>query len=111
MEGRLAASGSDMAIETDIGLILVNGAQIADTESATLVIRPEAVICSRERPASPDNVFEGTITRTSFLGQAIDGDIRIGDRQIRATFSPYEDFEIGERVYVRFPQERCNLVN
>ncbi len=110
MEGRLIASGSGLEIETDIGLIRVNGAQSADMESATLVIRPEAVICSRERPKSHDNVFEGTLTRASFLGQIIDCDIRIGDRQIRATLSPFEDFEIGERIYVRFPQERCNIV-
>jgi len=111
MEGRLVATGSELVIETDIGHVRVNCAQSTERDSATLVIRPEAIICSRERPNSDDNVFEGTITRASFLGQVIDGDIRIGDRQIRATLSPFDGFEIGERVYVRLPQERCNLVN
>ena len=111
LEGRLVGSGTDLAIETDIGLIRVNGAQPTDMQSATLIIRPEAVICSRERPNAHENVFEGTITRASFLGQVVDCNIGIGDRQIRASLSPFDGFEIGESVYVRFPQERCNLVD
>jgi len=110
MEGHLFTSGSDLVMETDIGRIRLNAARWGGIERATLVIRPEAVICSRERPTQDENVFEGTVTRASFLGHVIDGDIRIGDRQIRATLSPFDHFEVGERVYVRFPQERCNLV-
>ena len=110
MEGHLFTSGSDLVMETDIGRIRLNAARWGGIERATLVIRPEAVICSRERPTPDENVFEGTVTRASFLGHVIDGDIRIGDRQIRATLSPFDHFEVGERVYVRFPQERCNLV-
>ena len=110
MDGRLVTSASGLVMETDIGSVRLNAATWNGDERATLVIRPEAVICSRERPTPDENVFEGIIERASFLGQVIDSDIKIGDRQIRVTLSPFDRFEVGERVYVRFPQERCNLI-
>ena len=98
-------------METDIGRVCLNAARWDGIERATLVIRPEAVICSRERPTADQNVFEGTVTRASFLGQVIDSDIQVGERQIRAVLSPFDRFDVGERVFVRLPQERCNLVS
>ena len=110
IEGVVTPVESWLVMETDIGPIRLNTGEWNGGDRGTLVIRPEAVVCSRECPMPAENVFEGTVLRASFLGQFIDSDIRVGDREIRATLSPFDRFDVGEQIYVHFPRDRCSLV-
>ena len=96
------------AVQTTLGLLSVIGGT-ADGRAA-IAIRPEAVRCSRERPSSGDNIFEGVINRVTFLGTFIDGEIQVGGHALRVSLSPYDAFAAGERVYIHIPAERLQLV-
>ena len=74
-----------------------------------VVIRPEGLVCSRERGDVSENVFEGTVKRALFLGNFVDGEIQIKGKILRALLSPHQVFLPGERVYVHVPADRCQV--
>lgn len=110
LEGPIVRTGSTVTVETEIGPVSVDTVETDGIEQATLVIRPEAVVCSHEKPDLDTNLFEGTVKRTVFLGHWVDGVVTVGDCEIRAMLTPYQGLAPGDRIYVHLPPERCHLV-
>lgn len=110
-DGPVIGTGENARLSTDIGPLRVAELQTDGVAvSSAVMVRPEAIVCSRERPDISDNVFEGTVTRAVFLGNLIDGEVQIGARTIRVSLDPYDPIAAGERVYVHIPPVRCRLV-
>lgn len=111
LEGVITGTGSDTKLETEIGFLTLGGRQTMTTSGrASVAIRPEAVDCLREKPADGANVYQGTVKRTMFLGTFIDGEVQIGSKSLRVSFNPYNTFSPGEKVFVRIPPERCQII-
>jgi iron(III) transport system ATP-binding protein len=111
IEGRVLANGSAVTLDTPIGAIAcARGAAVAPGAAAAVLVRPEALICSRTRPAALDNVFEAEITHLSFLGGFIDGEVRVGSTPFKISLNPYDAFARGERVFLTIPTDRCQVV-
>jgi hypothetical protein len=87
----------------------LTAAEASMNESVFVVIRPEGMVCSRERGSVSENIFEGTVKRALFLGNFIDGEIQIKGKNFRALLSPHQVFLPGERVYVHVPPDRCQV--
>jgi iron(III) transport system ATP-binding protein len=111
LQGRVVRTGLNGAVETELGPISVDlsTTEVSSNESVFVVIRPEGMVCSREPSAFSDNIFEGIITRAIFLGNFIDGEVQIKDKNFRALLSPHQPFHTGERVYVHVPPDRCQV--
>ena len=108
--GTMSAGGGGPRIDTPIGPIELPAGVPSGAAEATVAVRPEAVMCSRERPTAAANVYEGTVERTIFLGTFVIGDIRIKSQTLRVSFNPYGSFSPGERVYVHIPAERWHVI-
>jgi iron(III) transport system ATP-binding protein len=111
LQGKVVRIGSNGAVETELGTISVDLShnEIATNESVFVVMRPEALVCSRERSGFSENVFEGTIKRALFLGNFIDGEVQIKGKTFRALLASHQVFNPGDRVYVHMPPERCQV--
>ncbi|MEZ5666838.1 MAG: ABC transporter ATP-binding protein [Alphaproteobacteria bacterium] len=113
IEGRVTECGADgcVTVATDSGLVRSSrAAGVTKDSAAAVIIRPEAPICTREAPADRSNVFEGTISHLSFLGGYIDGELTVGERKLKVSLNPYDRFQLGERVYVQVPEDRCQVL-
>jgi iron(III) transport system ATP-binding protein len=111
LEGQLQRVGHAAVVATEIGPLAVelDDAGLA-SGSATVSVRPEAIECSREKPADATNVFEGVFKRVSFLGSFVEGELQLGARALKVVLNPYSTFAAGERAYVRLPRERLQVV-
>ena len=110
LEGRVVQSGPKGKVETEIGPLCLNLTDdISPQGTVAVVIRPEGMICSREEPTVAENLFEGTIKRTVFLGNFIDGQIQIKGKTLRLLMNSYHAFVPGERVYIHIPPDRCQV--
>jgi iron(III) transport system ATP-binding protein len=111
LQGKVVRTGIRGAVETELGPISLDLSQneLASNDSVFVVIRPEGMVCSRDRSVFSENVFEGTIKRALFLGNFIDGEVQIQSKKFRALLSPYQIFSPGERVYVHVPPEHCQV--
>ena len=111
VRGRVVQIGENPQIDTPMGPLFVeytNGlALAADTAVA---IRPEAMLCTRERPGDATNTFRGLIRRATFLGSFVEGEVQIGEALLRVNLSPYDGFAAGEEIYVHVPRDRCQVV-
>jgi iron(III) transport system ATP-binding protein len=110
VEGRIIGPGPEAHVETPIGTVVLHDGEARSQESATIAVRPEAVMCFRERPLTGVNIFEGTVLRTIFLGTFVVGDVRINSHTLRVSFNPYGAFSAGEKVFVHIPAERWHLI-
>jgi iron(III) transport system ATP-binding protein len=111
LQGNVLRTGSNGAVDTELGPISLDLSRndIASNDSVFVVLRPESLVCSRERGDFSENVFEGIIKRALFLGNFVDGEIQIKNKNFRTLLSPHEMFSPGERVYVHVPPERCQV--
>jgi iron(III) transport system ATP-binding protein len=111
LQGKVVRTGGNGAVETELGTISLDLShnEIATNESVFVVMRPEALVCSRERSDFSENVFEGTIKRALFLGNFIDGEVQIKGKTFRALLASHQVFNPGDRVYVHVPPERCQV--
>jgi len=110
LQGRITRSGEDAAIDTEIGPMQFRNCELGSGAEATLAIRPEAFVCSHEKPSQAHNVFEATVERATFLGSFIEGEIAIAGKTFRVSLTPFTRLAVGEKVYVHVPSERCHLV-
>ena len=69
-------------------------------------VRPEDIELSEMRPTGI-NVVEGKIDFKVFLGEFIDFQVRVGDRQLLARVHPSLKTEIGGAIYLRMNPEKC----
>src|SRR5579859_267970 len=74
----------------------------------TIGFRPESVVLS-EGLATEDGL-SGRVTSASFTGDAVEYQIDLGGRMVRAKGQPFFVLDEGREVLVRVPSERCYLL-
>ena len=110
LQGRVLKSGSSGEIETSIGRLSLEICQdFPAGTSVTVIIRPEGIRCSRERPNGAANVFEGKLKRVVFLGTFIDGQVEVEQQTFRVFLNAYDSLIPGQRVFLQVPPDRCQI--
>ena len=71
-------------------------------------IRPENVSVTKEKPASAENVVQGTLHDAVFMGDAYHCQVAVGDQLIRIHTHPKHAVPVGQTVYLTLDPESCN---
>ena len=80
---------------------------LAPGARVVLSIRPEDVVLSESEPAAEINVLSGTVDQKVFLGEALDWQIKVGDRVVLARSHPSIRTPIGQRTWLRIEPGKC----
>jgi len=72
-----------------------------------LSIRPEDLLLSEQRPASELNAMEGVVEQKVFLGEALDWQIKVGERTLLARSHPSIRTPIGQRSWLQVDSSKC----
>jgi iron(III) transport system ATP-binding protein len=75
-------------------------------DQVLISIRPEDVELAESKPEGK-NVIDGTVDFKVFLGEVLDYQVRIGDRQLLARAHPSFKTPVGDKVYMRLNPEKC----
>jgi len=94
-------------VNSSIGALRVNSFdQFAKGEAVLISVRPEDIELYEKRPEGL-NVIEGKVDFKVFLGEVLDYQIKIGDRQVLARVHPSFKTPVGDTVYLRMDPEKC----
>jgi len=95
-------------VTSGIGSLKVTSYDKFDKGDAALIsVRPEDIqVHENERPQG-DNVLEGTVSFKVFLGEYMDFQIKVGNREVLARVHPSLKAPVGAKVYLRLNPEKC----
>ena len=107
--GKVASlEGEHAAVETAIGTIVaLNPQKIAVGAETLTCVRPEFI---RVAGAGGGNVFRGKVETLLFVGEAYEGEIRIGGTLITTSVPAADDIAEGGEVSVAFDPDHCFLL-
>jgi len=110
--GRIASlDGEHAVIETAIGAIRgLNSRNLGRGAAAALCVRPEFISLADQPVGAADNIFRGTMETLVFIGEAYEGDIRVGEQLFTTTVSPTIRIAEGEEVSISFNPDHCFLL-
>jgi ABC-type Fe3+/spermidine/putrescine transport system ATPase subunit len=108
IEGSVAEASTGR-VETRWGVLwcplpasVVHGAEV------TVGFRPESVVLST---SVGEEGLQGRVAAASFVGDAVEYQIDLGGRVVRAKSQPFEVLPEGHEVVVRVPPERCYVLD
>jgi iron(III) transport system ATP-binding protein len=94
-------------VDSSIGQLLVTSMDsFAKGDAALVSVRPEDVELCDHRPEGP-NVIEATVDFKVFLGEYMDYQVRVGERQVLARVHPSFKVPVGGQVWLRLNPEKC----
>lgn len=112
INGEVAHVDGVWVVNTAIGQLQANLlVDAGDGRSIAVVVRPEAITCTSDLSIEGENVFEGTVTKTVFLGSMFDAEVDVANHPFRVTLDFREPFEKGQRVKITIPREHCLAIN
>jgi iron(III) transport system ATP-binding protein len=108
--GKVASlQGERASIETPIGTIVaMNPQKLAPGAEALACVRPEFIRVAGA--AGSGNVFRGKVETLLFIGEAYEGEIRIGGTLVTTSIPPTADVAEGGEVSVAFEPDHCFLL-
>ncbi|MCJ7499614.1 ABC transporter ATP-binding protein, partial [bacterium] len=110
--GKVASLEGDHAvIDTDIGPIVgLNSQNLQPESDAVLCVRPEFMTLADTDAAGGRNIFRGKVETLIFIGEAYEGEIRMGETLLTTTIAPTVDLREGDEVFVSFDPDHCFLL-
>jgi iron(III) transport system ATP-binding protein len=109
LEGHVADTASG-TVETRWGTLrVVLPVTAVRGSEVTVGFRPESVVLSEGGPTAGDGLI-GKVAAASFVGDAVEYQIELGGRTVRAKGQPFVVLDEGKDVLVRVPPERCYLL-
>ncbi|HEX9878657.1 MAG TPA: ABC transporter ATP-binding protein, partial [Candidatus Binatia bacterium] len=84
---------------------LPKGVKKGDT--VDIGVRPEAIEVSLERPQTQENLLEGVVEQSTFVGDALECKVLCGDTQFQVRTAGFIDLKRNERVFLYLPPARC----
>ena len=106
-------------IDCAIGAIRgLNRQKIPAGREALLCVRPEFIkiaasdgtIDAATDATGGQNIFRGRLENLVFIGEAYEGDIRIGDSLLSITIEPTADLAAGDEISISFDPDHCFLL-
>jgi iron(III) transport system ATP-binding protein len=84
--------------------------QWADANRDVLItFRPEAVTFARQQMDGV-NALRGEVVSVTFVGDAVEYVIKVGDMEVRVKSDPFDAAEPGDAVWLRVPPTRCLVI-
>ena len=109
----VAEAGADGSGRVDVPFGTVHcrfqGA-IRTGDTVEVLIRPENMQVSRERPSAPHNVWQVSVEGVTFLGEYQDATVSVGEQRLRVRVHPGLELERGQQIYVELSSARCSAI-
>ncbi|MBN1958528.1 MAG: ABC transporter ATP-binding protein [Desulfuromonadales bacterium] len=103
--------GDHALFTSDIGpLRALNSQQIPAGEKAILCVRPEFIRLAHEHEEETPNTFRSRVESLIFIGEAYEGEIRIGDTLMTTTIEPTQQISEGDTISIAFDPDHCFLL-
>jgi iron(III) transport system ATP-binding protein len=94
-------------VNSTIGQLTVTSFDRFNKGAPVLIsVRPEDIGLTEQRPDGI-NVIEGTIDFKVFLGEYMDYQVKVGDRQVLARVHPSFNVPVGAKTYLSMNPEKC----
>ena len=94
-------------VRTAMGEITVlSDLELGCGERVAVSVRPEDVELAEVRPAG-ENVWEGRVDQKVFLGEAVDFQVRVGDRTLLSRRHPTLRTKVEDAIFVQLSPEKC----
>ena len=101
-----AASGF-YRVESALGIMKALGLDpLKPGDNVVVSVRPEDVHLSEARPDG-ENVWQGTVDQKVFLGETVDFQVLVGERQVQARTHPSLRTPVGDPIFLRVEPEKC----
>src|SRR5512136_2140249 len=110
--GKVAAVGeSGTRIDSAIGPIAcAKKVGAAPGTAVTVCIRPEFIRVLKESRKDGENIFRGKVGSLVFVGDAYEGEIRIGDTLLIFRIEPTTAVREGEEIALHFDPRHCSIL-
>jgi iron(III) transport system ATP-binding protein len=112
IEGKVLELGGDSKpgrVETKRGVFsFVPSTHLDRNQSVVISIRPEHIQVHKQKPEGLENVVEGTVKESIFMGDAYHCQIAVGDSLLRVHTHPFLGMSAGEKVYLHLDPRSCN---
>ncbi|MFZ0724723.1 MAG: ABC transporter ATP-binding protein [Desulfobacterales bacterium] len=111
--------GRHAVIDCAIGAIRgLNRQEIPAGREALLCVRPEFIkiaasdgtIDAATDATGGQNIFRGRLENLVFIGEAYEGEIRIGENLLSITIDPTADLATGDKISMSFDPDHCFLL-
>ncbi len=76
----------------------------------TLCIRPEFIKVEAGDSGHEGNIFRGRVESLVFVGEAYEGEIRIGDTRLIIRIEPTDSIKEGDEIAITFEPDHCFAV-
>ena len=101
-----AASGF-YRVESALGIMKALGLDpLKPGDNVVVSVRPEDVHLSEARPDG-ENVWQGTVDQKVFLGETVDFQVLVGERQVQSRAHPSLRTPVGDPIFLRVEPEKC----
>ena len=103
----LGPATGGVVVRTEIGDIEVHtDDSFRPDDRVSLSVRPEDVGLQEARPPAP-NVWQGRVDQKVFLGEAVDFQVRVGERTLLSRQHPTLRTPIGHDIFVQLSPDKC----
>lgn len=93
--------GDGLSIVCRVPKEFTSGSEVA------ISIRPEDVRLHAHKPPDGQNIWPGRIQRAVYLGNLIDYQVSVGDREVRIQTDASEEFKESNEIFVELEPEEC----
>jgi iron(III) transport system ATP-binding protein len=94
-------------VESALGIMKALGLDpLKPGDNVVVSVRPEDVHLSEARPDG-ENVWQGTVDQKVFLGETVDFQVLVGERQVQARTHPSLRTPVGDPIFLRVEPEKC----
>lgn len=94
-------------IDTAVGRMRCVITQDVDAgDTVLLAVRPSGIQVRRTAPSEDGNTFQGNIQTLNFIGDFLECLVKTGDELVKVMLDPYQEFKVGEQVYLHVPSDR-----
>jgi iron(III) transport system ATP-binding protein len=83
---------------------------IGPGDPVELLIRPENIVVSFDRPVPTENVWQAAVESVTFLGECQDSTVKVQEERLRIRVHPGLELRTGRQIYLEFVPERCSAI-
>jgi ABC-type sugar transport system ATPase subunit len=98
----LEKNGEDLRVRLATGDVINSKGEVQAGEKGYMIVRPESVEILPKDSEERENVVEGKLVNSIFLGSEVEYRVLIGDIEVRTKIKPHEDvYKPGENIKLR----------
>ncbi len=98
-------------VETKVGRMrCALSRPVATGDTVLLAVRPSGIRVGRAPSNEDGNNILGSIQTVNFVGDFLECQVKAGEELLRIMLDPYQEFTVGEKVYLHLPPNRLVIV-